>query len=376
VYVIGDSEILSINPANGQQTFIAPYPYGTNNLVWGPNGLLYSVGQTADSAYLFSINPITGVVTELGGLPGDFGLQGDLFFFNGNLYALAVSGNSSVIAQIPVNDPFNVVVVHDYQVEFLGLFGSMVVLFNGIPTVVVYGEETATGVNGLFTVNMTTGAYTPLCPGLWVGDLAAAPNAAVASCCTADAGTFASLTPLTPCQTAAGTAVHNGNEVLPSGYELYFLLVNDPVPELPDDVLLVSDQPSFDFNPAVLDVGTTYYIVALAAPAGPVYDASCLDLSAAVPVTWQPLPTVSLVAPPPETCAAECINLQLAFTGAFPVTLNWQAPTQNGSVNGVWTATSGTGTFTLCAPPGDAFVPGAAVLQLLSLADAFCSCTW
>lgn len=377
VYSIVNEEIISINPTNGQQTFIAPFSYGVNNLVLGPNGLLYSVVQASDGTNsLLSINPATGVVTNLGNLPPDFGMQGDLFFFNGNLYGLAVSGSSSVIAQIPLTNPFDVVIVHDYGNEFINLVGALTLTLDGVSTVVVYGEELLTGANGLYTVNMATGAYTPLCPGLMVGDLAAAPNAVVNNCCNADAGTFLSLSPVTRCQNALATAVHNGDETLPAGYELYFLLVNDPTPELPGDVLLVSDQASFAFDPDLLDLNTTYYIVALAAPAGPDYDANCIDLSAAVPVIWKPLPTVNLAASPPDVCATGCVTLQLSFTGASPITADWSAPTQNGTVSGSWTSAPGTSSFTLCAPPGDAFVPGATTLQLLALSDAFCTCTW
>lgn len=377
VYSIVNEEIISINPTNGQQTFIAPFSYGVNNLVLGPNGLLYSVVQTDDGTnFLLSINPATGVVTNLGSFPPDFGMQGDLFFFNGNLYGLAVSGNSSVIAQIPLTNPSDVVIVHDYGQEFTGLFGALTLTLDGVPTVVVYGEEMSTGANGLYTLNITTGAYTPLCPGLLVGDLASAPNTVVNNCCNADAGTFQSLSLITRCQNAEATAVHNGDETLPAGYELYFLLVNDPTPELPEDVLLVSAQPSFAFNSDLLAPNTTYYIVALAAPVGPVYNANCLDVSAAVPVIWKPLPTLNLAASPPDVCATGCVTLQLSFTGASPITADWSAPTQNGTVSGSWTSAPGTSSFTLCAPPGDAFVPGATTLQLLALSDAFCTCTW
>ena len=375
-YYVESDILYQFNVSSGTASVVTPLPFTTNNLVFGPDGLLYALGfNLLGELALYSINPNTGAISNLG-MVENYQPLGDLFFWNGLLYCLAgdVTG-TSVLMQVPLGNPNSGTILFSYP-GISGLVASAVVNLNGTPTVVVFAENTATGTFGIHTLDMTTGALTMLCPGVIAGDLGAPPNFSV-TCCVNDAGTFASLAPITLCANESVNPDHNGDEVLSSGSSLTFLLLNSNTPTLPANVLATSVTPSFAFNPATMTTNTTYYVAAFAAPLSggqPQWDAACKDLSLLVPVVWKPIPTVALASPPAALCDNGCTDVTLQFTGDLPITLSWTTSSSAGPLSGVWTASATPATFTLCAPAGASFLPGSLPLQWTGIANAFCVC--
>lgn len=375
-YYVESDILYQFNVSSGTASVVTPLPFSTNNLVFGPDGLLYAMGYNSlGELALYSINPNTGAVSNLG-VVENYQPLGDLFFWNGLLYCLASDINGiSVLVQVPLANPNGGTVVFSFT-ENSGLVAGAVLNFNGTPTVVVFAENALTGTFGIHTLDMTTGALTMLCPGIIAGDLAAPPNYSV-TCCANDAGTFASLAPITLCANELVNPDHNGDEVLSPGSSLTFLLLNSNTPTLPDNVLATSATPTFAFNPATMTTNTTYYVAAFAAPLSggvPDWNASCKDLSLLVPVIWKAIPTVALSAPPAALCENGCTEVTLQFTGDLPITLSWTTSSSAGPISGAWTATATPATFTLCAPAGASFPPGSLPLQWTGIANAFCVC--
>ncbi len=375
-YYISNDTIYMYNINTGVTVLTSVLPFYSNNLVFGPDGLLYSIGaESSGLQYLYSINPNTGAVTNLGEINSYFPL-GDLFFLNGELYCLAgdLNGIPSII-KVPLGNPNNGTILFSYP-DWGGFVASAVVNFNGVPTVIIDAGFIPDGSFGLHTLNMSTGELTMLCPNLTVGDLAAPPGHSV-NCCINDAGTFSSTALVTLCQNEAVTLVHNGDEELESNSSLSFLLLNNNPPVLPNNVLSTSTTPAFSFNPNTMTTNTTYYIAAFAAPTNngvPQWNASCTDLSLLVPVVWKPVPTVQLSAPPADLCQNGCVQITLQFTGDLPITLDWATTSNNGPVTGSWTASATPSNFTLCAPAGSTFPVGNLALQWTGISNLFCTC--
>lgn len=374
-YLINDTLFL-YNVITGNTVITSLLPFFSNNLVFGPDGLLYSIGDDFNGVQsLFTINPNTGAVNNLGVID-NFGPLGDLFFWNGDLYCLAGDSNGNpVLVQVPLGNPNNGAFLFSFP-DYSGLMASAVVNLNGTPTVVVFAENLLTGAYGIHTLNMITGELTMLCPDLIAGDLGTPLNYSI-TCCTNDAGTFSSLAPITLCANESVSPVHDGNEILAPGSSLTFLLLNNNPPALPGNVLATSATPIFAFNPATMTTNTTYYVAAFAAPLSggvPQWNASCKDLSLLVPVVWKPIPTVQLNAPPAALCENGCTEVILQFTGDLPITLSWTTNSSAGPFSGTWVATATPATFTLCAPAGASFPTGNLPLQWTGISNAFCIC--
>jgi hypothetical protein len=375
-YYISNDTIYMYNLSTGATVVTAVLPCFANNLVFGPDGLLYTIGaESSGLQYLYSINPNTGAVINLGEINAYFPL-GDLFFFNGELYCLGgdLNGIPSII-KVPIGNPNNGTILFSYP-DWGGFVGSAVVTWNGVPTVIIDAGYIPDGTFGLHTLNMSTGALTMICPNLTVGDLAAPPGYAV-NCCLNDAGTFSNTNPLTLCENETATLTHNGDEELEPNASLIFLLLNSNPPVLPNNVVTTSTTPVFSFNPSTMSTNTTYYIAAFAAPTNngvPQWNASCTDLSLLVPVVWKPVPGVQLSAPPADLCQNGCVQISLQFTGDLPITLDWSTSSSNGPFTGSWTATATPSTFTLCAPTGSTFPSGNLTLQWTGISNLFCIC--
>ncbi len=121
-----------------------------------------------------------------------------------------------------------------------------------------------------------------------------------------------------------------------------------------------------------MQTGETYYLAAIAGNnSGGNVDLTdpCLDVSNAVPVVWQPLPSVTLDAGNGDLCAGDCRTVTAAFTGTPPFTLTYTAP---GGGSATQTFPGNTGAFQVCVPsntPGGGFT-----IQATVLLDAFCIC--
>jgi hypothetical protein len=375
-YYISNDTLFMYNLSNGSTVLISVLPFFSNNLVFGPDGLLYTIGnESSGLQYLYSINPNTGVVTNLGEINSYFPL-GDLFFLNGELYCLAgdINGTPSLI-KVPLGNPNNGTILFSYP-NWSGLVSGAVVNWNGVPTVLVDATNIPNGTYGIHTLNMTTGELVMICPDVTSGDLAAPPGYSV-TCCINDAGTFSNTNPITICENETVTLTHNGDEVLEPNASLTFLLLNNNPPVLPNNVVATSTTPTFSFNPNTMTTNTTYYIAAFAAPTTngvPQWNASCKDLSLLIRVIWKPVPSVQLSAPPADLCQNGCVQISLQFTGDLPITLDWATATSNGPFTGSWTASATPSTFTLCAPAGSTFPTGNLALQWTGISNLFCTC--
>jgi PEP-CTERM motif len=98
VYVVnGNSQFGVVNLSSGSFRAIgAPTPEPESNLVWGPNGLLYTLGTI--SGNLETINPATGMTTVVGStglpfFPTGISTAFDLAGVNGKLYLTDFSNN-------------------------------------------------------------------------------------------------------------------------------------------------------------------------------------------------------------------------------------------------------------------------------------------
>ncbi len=190
------------------------------------------------------------------------------------------------------------------------------------------------------------------------------------SCCVTDAGTMLVQT-LNVCINQPATFTHNGDEVLDANDLLQFILFSDLNDTL-GSIIAISNTPTFNFDPATMSTGVTYYIAAIAGDnLGGNVDLNdpCLDISNVAMLIWQPLPTVTFSVANPDVCAGQCTTVTATFTGAPPFTLTYTTP---GTGSSTQTFPGFSGTFQVCAPPGTP--PGSFVLQATTLTDAYCTC--
>ncbi|MBL7795089.1 MAG: hypothetical protein JNJ90_01190 [Saprospiraceae bacterium] len=187
--------------------------------------------------------------------------------------------------------------------------------------------------------------------------------------CTTDAGVIAG-NPQTICGEVPASVATAEQTVLDSNDMLQYILFADPSDTL-GSILATSTAPTFPFDPATMQMGVTYYIAAIAGNDlnGTVdLNDPCLDISNAIPVTWQPLPTVVFSVANPDICAGSCTDITTTFTGTPPFVLTYISPA--GPVT--QTFPGYTGVFQVCTPPGS--LPGSLIVQATALTDAWCAC--
>jgi hypothetical protein len=373
LYYLANDELLELSLLTGTSTVVAPVLNPANSMVTATNGIVYVLGVnplTGTNGLLTSINPITGIVTTIGTLPSGYLPSGDLFFYNGNLYATIEFNGINAIAQIPVLNPSATTIIFNTPNMF-GFQGAASLFVNGVETVYVAAYDINTNTEGIFQLNMVTGMATLVCPAMQVFDMGSLTGSSFAGCCTNFAGTFAQTSLVTACQNQPINLIHNNDQQLANGSSLTFILSADSNATLPSGVIQISNTPSFSFNAATMTTNTTYYVAAVAAPlinGVPNWNNMCLDISAFVPVQWQPVPSVSFSVANPSLCAGTCKTLIANFVGTPPFNLSYSTP--NGTVSQVFS--SNTGTFQVCAPVGSP--PASFLVQALSLTDAFCTC--
>lgn len=374
VYYMDLDGIVQIEASTGNTNLIAVLPsdFLPVSMVYGADGLIYTSAPGLNGSVnetLIVVDPATGTFTILGELPAGFVLEGDLFFYQGQLYGLAVDANAnSVMLQIPIGNPAATVVVFNYP-NLAGLIGGISVLFNGVETVFMLGFDPITNQNGLYQVNMSTGVATLFCPNFSGGDLAAPPDFEI-SCCANFAGNLSSLNLTTVCLNQDISLDHLGDEVLDADAALSFVLVADSNTTLPNDIVQISANPTFSFDAATMNLNQIYFVAPVAAPGSPGnpnWFAGCIDVGYFAPVQWVATPTVSFSVPQNDICAGECQDVAVTFTGSPPFNLTYNSPL------GQQTQTFGTnsGILAICPPPG--FL-GVLTLEALRLEDANCLC--
>lgn len=377
-YYLVNNEIYQFDVSSGTQILLDTLTSDgvSVSMVYGPNNTIYIAGLGyggAQGEVLFSYNTVTGALINLGEMPPDFFLQGDLFFFNGQLYGLmSLPGlGESVVVQIPINNPAGASIVQNFP-SLVGMVGAMSLVYNGVQTVFVTATEIPSGAYGVYQIDIGTGAFELLCPDFAGGDLGAPLNYPVAACCQNFAGNFQELDLQTACDPLTITFAHLGDEILSPGSALSFVLVADSMAALPGGVIQISANPTFSFNPATMTLGQTYFVAALAAPGGagsPNWPEGCRDLSFFAPVQWLATPTVSFSVDNPAVCVGDCVLVGTNFTGTPPFNLTYFNPFIGTLTQ---TFTSNSSTIQVCPPAGTGV--GSAVLQALSLSDANCLC--
>jgi len=189
-------------------------------------------------------------------------------------------------------------------------------------------------------------------------------------CCETDAGEITS-NPLSLCPDDIATVPDAQQTNLEADDLLQYILFSDLNDTL-GSIISTSNTPSFLFTPATMQLGTSYYIAAIAGNnVGGNVDLTetCLDISNAIEVIWNPYPSVTFSVSDPDVCAGNCTDVTATFIGTPPFSLSYIIsgnPPTNVSFTG------NTGIFQVCV---DVDTPaGNLVLQATSLVDAYCTC--
>lgn len=342
---------------SSQQTF-----YGG---VLAPNGLVYLVGTQGLGTY----NPANNTVNYIGDWPGNFSFVDDLFYVGSILYGTMTDLNGQpFLIQVNVSDPSQSTVVGPFVSQFAvqgGIWNGVTGIFN-----------IDAGNTDLSFYNPQTGTNEVICdipPNIIIVGLSVNPGPEF-NClvnCTTDAGILPQGGPYNPCTNATLVFPAATQTTLDANDLLQYILFSNPADTL-GSIIATSNTPSFSFNPATMQPGTTYYIAAIAGNSlGGNVDLNdpCLDISNAIQVTWRPLPAVTFSTANPDVCAGACTTVTANFTGTAPFSLTYINPL-SGSVT--QTFSSNTGSFQVCAAAGAP--PGSFSVQATALADAFCTC--
>ncbi len=131
--------------------------------------------------------------------------------------------------------------------------------------------------------------------------------------------------PLTACDSAAVTAVHNGDQVLATGDVLSYVL-HTSVDTTLGTILASAATPQFAFRAATMQRGVTYYISAVTGNndgTGLVaLNDRCIAVAAGTPVTWYTAPVASLSGAL-DACPGETRRLTVNLTGTAPFQLTY-----------------------------------------------------
>ena len=156
---------------------------------------------------------------------------------------------------------------------------------------------------------------------------------------------------------------------------LQYILFSEPGNPI-QSIIATSDSPSFNFDPALMTEGTTYYIAAIAGNNlnGNVdLNDPCRDLSNTIAVTWMPLPTVTFFSSAQCLNPGDCYNININFTGTPPFQLTAEVVLGNNVITTLGgTFTSTTAVQSLCIPANAPL--GGLTIEATSLMDAFCTC--
>jgi hypothetical protein len=189
-------------------------------------------------------------------------------------------------------------------------------------------------------------------------------------CCETDAGEINS-NPLNLCPDDIATVPVAQQTNLDADDLLQYILFSD-INDTLGSIISTSNTPNFFFNPANMQLGTSYYIAAIAGNnVGGNVDLTdnCLDISNAIEIIWNPYPSVTFSVSDPDVCAGNCTDVTATFTGTPPFTLSYTTP---GNPPAILSFISNTGTFQVCVGVGAPV--GSFELQATDLIDANCGC--
>lgn len=347
---------------------IVPLGYPTGNLLF--NGLLYVYATNG----LYYLDPSTNLLTFVGPWPPTmpFPYFFEMYESNGQVYLmqeglppheiwlvdLVTPSNSTLVQQMP-NVNGNLTAVTSAGNSILFVAGDWLNSYDPVTNTLKQKCNLADmGLNGFVSGLTYLPPGTPPLPCL----------------CATDAGTLATA-PVSACLPTDVQVPYNNDANLDSDDLLQYILFSDLTDTL-GSILVTSNTPNIPFDPAILQVGVTYYLATIAGNDlnGNVdLNDPCLDLSNAAAVSWWPAPTVSFSVANPNVCAGSCTTLSVAFTGSPPFTLSGEV-LSGANVVGTFNENylQNNGTLNACAPLGT--TPGSLSVQAVTLSDANCSC--
>jgi hypothetical protein len=348
-------------------------------VVLTPNGTVYFFTFNNGGNGLSCLNeydPATNTSIVIGCAPPPSSVLIQLFFWNGELYAIgSIPGSSPQqwgLYTIGIGDPLVLTLIETYAqicsgpiaaVPGVGIFSSFLLPLcaNSSTGFENYDVATNTAVPACDLGDNIYGlSYIP--PGF--------PPPSSTCLCDTEAGAV-SPSNLSLCIDEDFDFSSSGSD-LEADDILQFILFSNLADTL-GSILLTSNSSSFSFSQPPLTAGVTYYVAAIAGnelPSGNVdLTDPCLDISNVIEVQWNPFPTVGFSAASPDVCAGECLTFNVTFTGIPPYSLTYIAGS-GPPLTQIFTAN--TGTLEVCPPAGAP--SGAVTLSTVSLIDANCVC--
>ncbi|MEZ4934004.1 MAG: hypothetical protein R2788_18005 [Saprospiraceae bacterium] len=344
----------------------------------GPNGNLYyfkiSFAGSNYETCLYEFDPLTGNDVLIG--CQDNYILANAFFWNGTLYSFGYEGpfpnqNHGLFSVVP-GSPLGVTLVNALP----GLCGGSTA---AIPGVGIYSTAVDINCNGneLYSYDLPGNTVNFECD---LGNVCYCYGATAvppgfppppATCgCETDACEISSADTVL-CTNETLDITSTGSDLEPDD-DLEYILFSDLSDTL-GSILLTSSSTSFSFSDPPLQTGVTYYVAAIAGnelPGGGVDVTDiCLDISNAISVVWNPLPTVDFALANPDVCQGGCTDVEVTLTGTPPFSLTYDTPGnagQTASFSGL------TGSLQVCVPGNAA--PGSFSLQSVSLSDSNCIC--
>ena len=370
----GPDGIYEVNTSTGAATLkfpiTQPMPgFPLTSLTVTPDGTIYAAGFTG--LYVVPVGALSA--TFLGAWPPNTVPDGDCSMLNGVLYVSITRSlpmpSTRGLLEVNIANPAASTIVMNWP--YSNVVGMVTV--NGPGCSVLYANGFLSAQRVLFSIDPATQTTVPVCnPPFVFGGFGVPPGyvGPPSMCCAVRAGTVMAGT-VNYCLPENASVPHNGNEVLDSDDVLRFIIYTNPANIL-GSILSTSVDPSFVFNPAIMNTGITYYVAAVAGNNlnGNIdLNDPCLDISNQALVVWRPQPTVAFSVANPNICAGNCKTITATFTGTAPFTLSYTS-----SASGAVTQTflGNTGTFQLCPPANTP--SGNLVLQSTGLSDGWCSC--
>jgi hypothetical protein len=368
--------IYEVNPTTGaavlKYAITQPSPGSPlTSLTVAPDSTIYAAGHSG----LYAVEWGNNAATFLGAWPAGIVPDGDCSVLNGVLYCSVISSSNRALLEVNIANPPASTIVMTWP--YINVFAMVTLKSPNCAKLYGNGYKIPSFQWELFSIDPIAKTTEVVCsPTRSYGGFGVALDyqAPLPSCCVTDAGTMLAGS-FNFCLPDAATVTHNSNQVLETDDLLRFILFSDPNDTL-GSILATGNSPSFAFNPSTMQVGTTYYIAAIAGNNlnGSVnLNDPCLSVSNAVQVSWRPQPSVSFTSPDLELCIGGCVLLNVLFTGSPPFTLNGNllsGANVVGTFNQAYSAN--TGTLQVCVPPGVSL--GIMQVKATGLSDAFCTC--
>jgi hypothetical protein len=378
----GGGAVLLFDPPN-------PVPLATieapPNVIFGggelaPNGLVYIPATIilpggALNICIYQFNPSGNALTQVGCFPPDTWSLGDLYFWNGELYAFAfdiANSNTPNLITVGLGPVLTATIVQ--PVSFCG--GNTTSIPSG-PNAGIYGTSLSSCSGVDFVESDPNGNV--IGPGCTISSLGIFGLSAVptgfppnnCTTCTTEAGSIttnaSSLCINTPLQVTQTGSVLDANDITQ-----YIISTSPTNPS--GTIVLASNTPNIAFASPLMP-NVTYYVSAFTGnnvSNAVDFDDPCLDSSNVVSVIWRPLPSVAFTlvgGGSPNLCAGQCRSVGVNFTGTAPFTLTYSTPFGGSTTQ---TFNLGIGAFQVCAPANAALGP--LIVQATKLVDNWCTC--